>query len=150
MVIARPVLLTFLGIAAVGCALAGMAPPAWGIAELILLVACIVLVREYSRALDKELQGSVVMPSGRMRNTAPSDRFAGKLLARVFNPWDVDPEPCVSTQTSTAAGPVPARTQSIEQTAQEMLGLAFRQASLKYHRDQGGNADLLMSGIHRV
>src|SRR5579864_5949695 len=48
-----PFTFTALGIVSVGCALAASAPPKWGLGELVLLTALIVLVREFVRLRSK-------------------------------------------------------------------------------------------------
>ena len=187
MVIARSVLFTFLGIVTIGCVLASLTPPAWGVAEMVLIVACIVLVKEYGRALEADDQRSpgTLLPGGetgfsQFGNWIFGETAGSERRARVFNPWDVTHEPYARvnaqrvhsawagtghTHTDAGAGQpgrynAALRSQSVEQMAQEMLTLAFRQASLKYHPDQGGNPEsmrkvyaareLLLRGIHKI
>jgi hypothetical protein len=141
MVITRPVLFTMTGILAIGCTLAILAPPQWGLGELILLAACIVLARERSIARAEVLERRSSNYSFADFADSSTEWFAGSgAYARAGDPHVVRERELAlaasGSRPATKARRMAVRqatgsSLSVEQMAHEMLTHAFRQASLK-------------------
>ena len=134
----RPVWFTLVGIVAIGYTLAILAPAQWQLGELILAAACIVLLRERKILLDHVPEPQ---PSTQSFSASTAGWFAGSAPyvpsggPRVFHAREFEPAASSRPTPSAATG------RSVEQIAHEMLAQAFRQASLKYHPDHGGDPE---------
>lgn len=118
----RSVLITISGIVAIGFTLAMLAPHQWETGELVLLAACIVLMRERLMVRNEK-----PLPHGATEPFAL--RSIGWFGGSAYWPREFGHWPAGST----------ALPKSVEQIAQEMMTHAFLQASLKYHPDNGGD-----------
>lgn len=125
MAIAWPAVLSVIGLVTIGVILAKIAPPQWQACEMLLFVACIALVWETFRSVDR----SSAHLSPRLNRDA---WFANASDEQEFNyrPWDV--EQAISrlrigdSQPAQFVIPVRSNRQSVEQIANEALTHAFR------------------------
>lgn len=139
----RSVVLTTIGIAAVGGFLAIVAPPHWVLCELFLLIACAFvlrnyLARNYLTTLEsaRGIRASSITPPGQsswLADLQPDDPAS---VSDAFHPWDFDrfsakPRTTVMGDNTPVARTFCPRNQSVEQIAHEILMQAFRQASSK-------------------
>lgn len=133
--IARPAIVTLVGIVAVGCGLAVIAPPHWQACEMVLLAACIALswecLRTEGRSHGVDLrnrthsQGSIAWFS-----SAAADLRA--LDSRTLRPWDVEQAAARLRPTGKLVlHPAVSTRQSMEQMTGEMLERAFRRDAKK-------------------
>jgi len=151
----RPVIAAIAGLTTFGWTFANLASRYWPVGELIVLAACILLVRESTTAYGEDSPVSV--PDNSSANsrawcagsaawyegsaTHRSDPGQQPFNLRDFGPpvpgsgpVNVDPHAMVSRPGARA-------TMSVEQIGHEMLTHAFRQASLKHHSDHGGDPE---------
>lgn len=121
--IALVVLITILEILGVAWALATSAAPKRALCELMLLAAALVVLRECLtlRETEAELRRS-------------HDPFPG------LPPYS---RPAPPQARKIAPGARIAPDPSVEQIAHEMLMQSFRQFSLKYHPDRGGDPEIM-------
>lgn len=119
MAIKRPVLFTMVGIVAIGYTLAILAPPQWGLGELILLAACIVLVRERKIVLEERepRRSNDSFAANSTQWFAGSGACFHDSGPRATRPREFD-------HAVSSRGPA----QSVEQIAHQMLSQAFRQS----------------------
>lgn len=155
---------TLSGIALIGWILASFTPPQWVAAELFLLIACVVLIREYmtaeARTVPIDRSQDRVAANGWFAGVVPGSREASH---QVFHPWDFD-QPAAKPRPATQGVLVVPQIQqrrrpSVEQIAHEMLDQAFRQAARQHHPDHGGDPEdmrrvyaareLILRAIHR-
>src|SRR5262249_35247765 len=93
LMIARPAIVTLLGILAIGWGLAVIAPPHWQSCEMILLAACVALVWECLRSKGNSRtltprNGTFAPGSIAWFSSAAAD--VRDLNSRDFRPWDVE------------------------------------------------------------
>jgi hypothetical protein len=135
MALSLRVTLTILGLAAIGRLLAAASSVKYGLGELILLGAFLVLVRECLRL--REVKQDLLRcrdpfagsPAGPYARAVPSDFGRVPAGSRV--------EPIVDVSVEISAD------DSVEEIAHVMVTQAFRKVSLKYHPDHGGDPEIM-------
>jgi len=156
--IALPVVFALLGMAVIGKALVVAAPPQWLTGEFILLLAFCALVRECWRFITlprmavragDPLAGpgamsaamSAAMPAGAAAGAGGTQRRL--CAADVFGRASANAETAERAARQRVTDEIRPG-QTVEQIAQEMIARSFRELSMQYHPDRGGDVEVMM------